>query len=72
MNAVKAYILARLTESSTWRGIIVFMTISIGYALDPTQLNAWVAAAVAISAAMNITIADKPEDPIPPTKEPAP
>jgi hypothetical protein len=65
MNAIKSYVLARLQESSTWRGLIVFATVAVGYTVNPEQLNSWVAAAVAISAAMKVTIADKPSEPTP-------
>ena len=70
MDAIKSYVLARLQESSTWRGLIVFAITAIGYSVNPEQLDSWVAAAVSISAAMKITIADAPTKN--PPKEPTP
>ena len=58
MNFVKTYFLARLQEASTWRGIVTFAITAIGYSLDPQELSSWVAAAVAISGAMKITMKD--------------
>jgi hypothetical protein len=47
------YILARLAESSTWRGL-VFVTSAAGIVLDPDKANAIAAAGMAIAGAINI------------------
>ena len=58
MQFVKNYILARLGEASTWRGVVTFIVTAAGYTLDPQELSSWVAVAVAVSGAMKITMAD--------------
>lgn len=47
------YILARLAEASTWRGL-VFVASAAGIALDPDKANAIAAAGMALVGAINI------------------
>lgn len=47
------YILDRLQESSTWRGI-VFCVSAAGIVLDPDKFNAIAAAGMAVAGAINI------------------
>jgi hypothetical protein len=47
------YILARLAESSTWRGL-VFVASAAGIVLDPDKFNAIAAAGMAVAGAINI------------------
>lgn len=47
------YILARLSEASTWRGL-VFVASAAGIVLDPDKTNAIAAAGMAIVGAINI------------------
>jgi hypothetical protein len=52
MDAIN-YILDRLTENSTWRGIILLAT-AIGLKLDPDQQAAILAAGLALVGAINV------------------
>ena len=52
MNAIN-YILDRLTENSTWRGIILLAT-AIGLKLDPDQQAAILTAGLALVGAINV------------------
>jgi hypothetical protein len=47
------YILTRLAEASTWRGL-VFVASAAGIALDPDKANAIAAAGMALVGAINI------------------
>lgn len=47
------YIMNRLAEASTWRGI-VFVVSAAGIALDPAKANAIAAAGMAVVGAINI------------------
>lgn len=47
------YLLERLTENSTWRGIIMLLT-AVGVQLDPAQANAIVAAGLALVGIINV------------------
>jgi hypothetical protein len=52
MNIVN-YIVDRLAESSTWRGLIFVLT-AVGLKLDPDQGSAIVAAGLAVVGAINV------------------
>ena len=52
MNALN-YILDRLTENSTWRGIILLAT-AVGLQLDPDQQTAILTAGLSLVAAINV------------------
>ena len=52
MNALN-YILDRLSESSTYRGII-FCLAGVGITVAPDKANAIVAAAMAVAGAINV------------------
>jgi hypothetical protein len=47
------YILDRLTENSTWRGI-VFIASAAGIVIDPSKANAIAAAGMAVIGAINV------------------
>ncbi len=47
------YILDRLTENSTWRGI-VFIASAAGIVIDPSKANAIAAAGMAVVGAINV------------------
>ena len=47
------YLLERLTENSTWRGIIMLLT-AVGVQLDPAQANAIIAAGLALVGIINV------------------
>lgn len=52
------YILDRLAEASTWRGI-VFVISAAGITLDPTKANSIIGAAMAVVGAINICRKEK-------------
>jgi hypothetical protein len=47
------YIIARLSESSTWRGLALIVAAS-GFAVDPNKVNAIAAAGMAVAGAINV------------------
>ena len=47
------YLLERLTENSTWRGLVM-LTTAFGVQLDPSQANAIIAAGLAIVGLINV------------------
>ena len=47
MSEIKAFIVSRLREASTWRGIVALLT-SLGIVLSPEQAEAVIAAGLAI------------------------
>ena len=55
---MSAYLLARLAESSTWRGIVMLVT-ALGVKLDPSQMSAIVTAGMAIAGAIAVFVPDK-------------
>jgi hypothetical protein len=63
---MSTYLLARLTESSTWRGIVMLLT-AIGVKMDPTQMGAIVSAGMAIAGAIAVFMPDRRT---PPPQEP--
>ncbi len=57
-NKLKAYLLARLTESSTWRGLVLIVT-ALGGALTPDQREAVVLIGLAVAGAIAAAVPDK-------------
>ncbi len=55
---LKSYILARLQESSTWRGLILLAT-AAGATLSPEQAAAIVSFGLALAGAVAVFFADK-------------
>lgn len=55
---MKSYIIARLKEASTWRGIVALVT-AIGVTLTPDQSAAIVAAGLAVMGAVGAFFPDK-------------
>lgn len=54
MNAeIVSWLKARLTEQSTWRGIVLLIT-ALGVKLSPDQASAIIAAGLAIVGAINV------------------
>jgi hypothetical protein len=47
-NAVTAYIIARLKEPSTWRGIILAVVGAVGWKLSAGQVEAMTTAGLAV------------------------
>jgi len=54
------YLLARLSEASTWRGIMMALT-AFGVALSPEQIEAIIAVGLAIAGVIGIFFPDKVE-----------
>lgn len=52
-----SYILARLMEASTWRGIIFLLT-ALGVQISPEQSNAVITAGAAIIGAISVFLPD--------------
>jgi hypothetical protein len=47
------YILDRLAENSTWRGLVMLLT-AVGVQVDPSQANAIIAAGLALVGLINV------------------
>lgn len=60
MSEMIEYLLQRLNEPSTWRGIIVILT-GLGVALDPSQIEAIVATGLTIAGLIGAFTKDKIE-----------
>ena len=52
------YILTRLSETSTWRGVAMIVAAS-GLAIEPNQFNAIAAAGIAVAGAINVLRKEK-------------
>ena len=68
MKGLIEFVLNRLKEPSTWRGIILVLTVS-GVALDPDQKEAIITAGVSIVALVGVFSPDRPINPL---KKPMP
>ncbi len=66
-----AYLLARLAEPSTWRGILALVT-AAGVALTPEQSSAIIAAGLAVIGLIGVFTADKNSAAPSPTPAPSP
>jgi hypothetical protein len=55
---MKAYLLERLKEASTWRGIVALLT-AIGVSLSPAQGEAIIALGLAAIGTLGVFTADK-------------
>jgi hypothetical protein len=60
-----SYILARLMEASTWRGILFLLT-ALGVQISPEQTNSIITAAAAVIGAISVFLPDsfKPKAPV--------
>lgn len=58
---MKDYILDRLKEPSTWRGIILILT-SAGVAIDPALADAIIPAGIGLAGVIGVVTADKKPD----------
>jgi len=47
------YLIEKLTENSTWRGLVMLAT-ALGVQLDPSQANAIIAAGLALVGIINV------------------
>ncbi|CAB4133879.1 hypothetical protein UFOVP263_34 [uncultured Caudovirales phage] len=54
---MKAYLVARLSEASTWRGVIALLT-AVGITLTPDQTSAIVSLGLALMGAVGVFTAD--------------
>lgn len=57
MSNLTKYILERLKEASTWRGIVALIT-AVGVALSPEQVEAIVAAGLAVVGLIGVLTPD--------------
>jgi hypothetical protein len=55
---MKLYLLERLKEPSTWRGLTALLT-AVGVALSPDQVNAIVSAGLALMGFLGVFTKDK-------------
>lgn len=55
---MKTYLLERLKEPSTWRGLTALLT-AVGVALSPEQVNAIVSAGLALMGVLGVFTKDK-------------
>ena len=55
---MKAFLLARGKESSTWRGLVALLT-AIGWSLSPQQGEAIIALGLSVIGALGVFTADK-------------
>ena len=55
---MKSYLLERLKEPSTWRGLTALLT-AVGVALSPEQVNAIVSAGLALMGVLGVFTKDK-------------
>jgi len=53
MSNIIPYILARLSESSTWRGAIMLLT-AVGLKVDPSQSEAIIATGLSLVGLVNV------------------
>lgn len=58
MKSILPYILSRLGEASTWRGIIALLT-SVGITLAPDQQEAVITVGLAVIGAIGVFFKDK-------------
>jgi uncharacterized membrane protein len=56
---MKAYLIERLKEASTWRGLTALLT-AVGVTLSPEQTNAIVGAGLALIGLLGVFTKDKP------------
>lgn len=55
---MKTYLLERLKEPSTWRGLTALLT-AVGVALSPEQINAIISAGLALMGVFGVFTKDK-------------
>lgn len=58
---MKEYILQRLKEPSTWRGIILILT-SAGVGIEPAMADAIISAGIGLAGVIGVVTADKKPD----------
>ena len=58
---LKGYLLDRMREPSTWRGVIALLT-AVGVTLSPEQQTAVIALGLAVIGAVGVFLPDAPRD----------
>lgn len=58
MDEIKSYLLNRLREASTWRGILALLT-AAGVAISPEQIESIVTAGLALIGVVGVFASDK-------------
>ena len=58
MSDIQQYLLDRLREASTWRGIMALLT-AAGVAISPAQMDAIVTAGLAVIGVIGVFFRDK-------------
>jgi hypothetical protein len=58
MDTLKTYLIDRLDERSTWRGVVLVLT-ALGVTLSPEQAEAIIAAGIAGAGLIGVFAADK-------------
>lgn len=58
MDNIKNYLLARLREASTWRGLVALLA-ALGISLNPEQIEAIVGGGLAIIGVIGVFFPDK-------------
>lgn len=53
------YLLSLLNETSTARGLIVMITLGLGYVIDPAKIEVYTTAAVALGAVLKVVLPDR-------------
>ena len=61
VNDMKDYLLDRLKEPSTWRGIILILT-SAGVGIEPAMADAIISAGIGLAGVIGVVTADKKPD----------
>ncbi len=59
MSDIKQYLLDRLREASTWRGIMALL-MAAGVALSPAQIEAIITAGLSVIGVIGVFFSDKP------------
>lgn len=60
MDDIKFYLINRLREPSTWRGILALLT-AAGVAISPEQIEAVVTTGLALIGLIGVFTSDKPK-----------
>lgn len=63
LETLMAYLAARLSEASTWRGLIVAAATAAGYTLDEQHIAAYVVLGVFAAACVSVLFPDKLKGP---------
>lgn len=61
VSTMKAYILARLCEPSTWRGIVLFATGIAGFSITTAEVDALISVGLTLAGAIGALSQDVPK-----------